>query len=105
MKDNNELEQSDIVIDMDIEVDCNIGQEIICYIETRFDVGRKFGMHTSENDSTWLNMYGKLNPYKDSLRIECEISYDHDPSEYFDYKPSETEAQMIKNMITEKIRE
>lgn len=32
------MERSDIAIDRDIEVDCDIGQEITAYIETWFDV-------------------------------------------------------------------
>ena len=51
-----------------------------------------------------MNMYGKYNPFKDSLRIECEISRD-DGSEYFDYTPTEAESALIKDMIAEKIRE
>ena len=45
MKENNELESTDIAIDNEMEVDCDIGQEITAYIETRFDVDRKFGTH------------------------------------------------------------
>ena len=104
MKDNLELERNDIAIDSDMEVDGDIGQEITVYIETWFDVDKKFGIHTSGDDGTWLNMYGKFNPFEDSLRIECEISRD-DGSSYFDYEPTAAEAQLIKDMITEKIEE
>ena len=38
MKENMELERKDLVIDRDMEVDCDIGQQITCYIETWFDV-------------------------------------------------------------------
>ena len=65
---------------------------------------KKFGIHTAEDDSAWLNMYGKYNPFEDTLRIECEISRD-DESESFDYEPTAAEAQLIKDMIAEKIRE
>ena len=104
MKDNLELERGDIAIDREMEVDCDIGQEITVYIETWFDVDKKFGIHTSGDDGTWLNMYGKFNPFEDSLHIECEISRD-DGSSYFDYEPTAAEAQLIKDMITEKIKE
>ncbi len=105
MKENKELERSDLAIDPDMEVDCDIGQQITVYIETWFDVDEKFGTHTADDDSTWLNMYGKYNPFQDTLRIECEISHDHDPTESFDYTPTPAEAQLIKDMIAEKIRE
>ncbi|MEY8575871.1 hypothetical protein AALD01_16175 [Oscillospiraceae bacterium 21-37] len=104
MKDNLELERGDIAIDREMEVDCDIGQEITVYIETWFDVDKKFGIHTSGDDGTWLNMYGKFNPFEDSLRIECEISRD-DGSSYFDYEPTSAESQLVKDMITEKIKE
>ena len=98
------MECSDIAIDRNIEVDCDIGQEITVYIETWFDVDKKFGVQTADDDSTWLNMYGKYNPFEDTLRIECEISRDNG-SEYFDYQPTDSEAQFIKEMIADKIRE
>lgn len=102
MKENNELERADLAIDRDMEVDCDIGQEITVYIETWFDVDKKFGVQTADDDSTWLNLYGKYNPFEDTLRIECEISRE-DGSEYFDYQPTDSEAQLIKEMIAEKI--
>lgn len=100
MKENKELERQDIIIDRDMEVDCDIGQEITVYIETWFDVDKKFGTHLNGDDGSWLNLYGKYNPFADTLRIECEISRD-DGSEYFDYEPTEGEARLIKDMIAE----
>lgn len=102
MKENNELEQKDIAVDSDMEVDCDIGQEITAYIETWFDADKKFGIDTASEDGTWLNMYAKYNPFADTLRIECEISRDSGSS-YFDYEPTENESQFIKDMITEKL--
>lgn len=104
MKENNEFEKNDLRVDAEMEVDCDIGQEITVYFESWFDVDRKFGIHINDEDGTWLNMYGKYNPFADTLRIECEISRD-DGSESFDYEPTATEAQLMKDMIAEKIRE
>ena len=101
MKENNELERTDIAVDSDMEVDCDIGQEITAYIETWFDVDKKFGINTALDDGTWLNMYAKYNPFVDTLRIECEISRDSGSS-YFDYEPTENESQLIKGTITSK---
>ena len=61
MKENMELERGDIAIDRDMEVDCDIGQEILAYVETWFDVDKKFGIHTADNGGTWLNLY---TPYR-----------------------------------------
>ena len=104
MKENMELERKDLVIDRDMEVDCDIGQQITCYIETWFDVDEKFRIKTDSENGTWLNMYGKYDPIADTLRIECVISGDA-VSDTFDYQPTAAETQLIKDMITEKIRE
>lgn len=104
MKENKELERNDIAIDRDMDVDCDIGQEITCYIETWFDVYKKFGTNTHLSDAEWLNMYGKYNPFEDILRIECEISRD-DHISYFDYEQTTAESQLMKDMIAEKIME
>ena len=104
MKENNELTRDDIAIDHDMEVDCDEGREITVYIEAWFDVDKKFHIETASDDDTWLNMYGRYNPFDDSLRIECEISR-QDGSSYFDYEPTAAEARLIKDMITEKIQE
>lgn len=104
MKENNELTRDDIAIDHDMEVDCDEGREITVYIETWFDVDKKFHIDTASDDDTWLNMYSRYNPFDDTLRIECEINR-QDNSSYFDYEPTKDEAQLIKDMIAEKIQE
>ena len=103
MKENMELERGDIAIGRDMEVDCDIGQEITAYIETWFDVDKKFGIDTASEDGTWLNMYAKYNPFADTLSIECEVSHEKGSS-YFDYEPTADEAKMLKDAITEKIK-
>lgn len=106
MKENKEWERSDLAIDPDMQIDCDTGQEILCYVETWFDVDRKFGTHTAEDDSTWLNLYARYNPYADTLRMECEISSDTPgENQTFDYEPTSAEAQLVKDLITEKIQE
>ena len=104
MKVNTELERKDMVIDRDMEVDCDEGTQITAYIETWFDVDKKFMMHTDADEGTWLNMYAKYNPFEDTLRIECVISRD-DGDQYFDYSPTKAESDLIKEMIAEKINE
>lgn len=90
MKENNELERADIAVDREMEVDCYIGQEITVYIETWFDVDKKFGVQTADDDSTWLNMYGKYNPFEDTPSHRMRNSRDNG-SEYFDYQPTDSE--------------
>ena len=78
-----ELTRAMLEVDADMEVDCDIGQEITAYIETWLDADKKFGIDTA-------------------LRIECEISRDNGSS-YFDYEPTSAESQLIKDMIAEKL--
>ena len=104
MKENKELEQRDIAVDPDMQIDCDNGQEIIAYLETWFGVDAKFGVHTNADDSAWLNMYARYNPFADTLRIECDIDTDDSyPNETFDYEPTPAETQLIKDMISQKI--
>lgn len=97
----NAITREDIKIGPDMEVDGD-KKEITVYIETWFDVNRKFG-NTAADDDTWLNLYGHFNPYEDSLRLECEIS-SSDGSSYLGYEATPDEAQLIKTMITEEIK-
>ena len=87
MNANGEFTKEDLAVDRDMEIDCDM----------------KFSIDTSENDA-WLNMYGRYNPYEDTLTIECEIDRD-DGSSYFDYFPTDAETQLMKDLITEKIQE
>ena len=106
MKENKELERSDLVVERDMDVDCEDGQEITVYLETWFDTDKKFGTHTNGDEGSWVNMYGKYNPFADTLRIECEIDTDDNkPNVYFDYSPTDAETALIKTMIAEKIKE
>ena len=67
---------------------------------------KKFGIHTADDDGTWLNLYARYNPFADTLRMECEIDSDSpENNQYFDYESTAAEAQLIKEMITEKIQE
>lgn len=103
MLTNRELTREDIDIDPNMEVDDDIRQEILAYVETWFDVDQKFHVDTSAED-TWLNMYARWNPYVDTLFIDCEISSDKD-SDSFAYEPTARESAVIKELIAQKISE
>ena len=103
MNANGEFTKEDLAVDRDMEIDCDISQEILVYLECWLDADQKFGIDTSQNDA-WLNMYGRFNPYEDTLTIECEIDRD-DGSSYFDYFPTDAETQLMKDLITAKIQE
>lgn len=104
MKENLELERDDMYVDRDIQLDDDNKQQIVAYLETLFDVNKKFGLQLDSNAGEWLNMYGIYNPYSGHLSVECVISTD-DKNESFSYTPTEAEAALIKDMITQKINE
>ena len=102
--DTPELTRDMLAVDQDMEVDCDIGHQITCYLEPRFDVDKKFGTNTAADDDKWLNMYAKYDPFADSLRLEFTVTT-ADSCEEGEYVPTDAEAQLIKDMIAEKLRE
>ena len=102
MKRNGELETKDIRIG-DLETDGDEGKEIVAYIETWFDVDKKFCVDTASDDDTWLNMYARYDPFENTLCVECEISRTAGSS-YFDYVPTRNETELIKDLIAQKLQ-
>ena len=102
MKENNELERKDICVDREMDVDCDIGQEITAYLETWFDIDKKFGTDTAKDDDKCLNLYAKYNPFEDTLRLEYTVSTSNS-WDCYEYTPTEDETKLIKEMISEKI--
>ena len=104
MKQNLELERDDMYVDRDIQTDDENRQQIVAYLETRFDVNKKFNLNLNSEAGEWLNLYGIYNPFSDFLTVECVVSTD-DKEETFYYTPTKAEAELIKDMITQKIQE
>ncbi len=104
MKQNGELEKQNVVVDGEIEIDGGNPQVIVCYLETWFDVDKKFHLNINDEEGTWLNMYALYNPFEDSLRLQCCISRRDSESE-FSYEPTNAESRFIKDMVGAKLRE
>ena len=102
MKSNNELEAKDLRID-DLEVDDEWQQVIVAYMETWFDVDRKFHLDINSQEGTWLNMTVFFNPYKDTVSILCAVDSDEGCEEFY-YEPTKNEAEFIKDMIAQKLQ-
>ena len=51
MNASGELTKNDIAVDSDMNVDCDIGQEILVYFECWFDVDEKFRIDTTADDN------------------------------------------------------
>ena len=103
MNSNNELTRKDIEIGDEFEIDCEDTQAISFPIHAWFDVDKKFNINILKEDETWLNMYGKYNPYSDELKIECQIDRPEGIS-FFDYEPTESEKHLITDMLSEELQ-
>ena len=100
MKQNLELERDDMYVDRDIQTDDENRQQIVAYLETRFDVNKKFNLNLNSEAGEWVNLYGIYNPFSDFLTVEGVVST-NDKNETFYYTPTKAEAELIKDMITQ----
>ena len=91
------LEKRDLEIQEELEFSDDPGY-IEALIETHFDVDKKFGLDTSSDDSAWINLYAKYNPFENILMIDYIISTD-DASFERTYQPTEAEAKMMTMLI------
>ena len=103
-KENNELTREDIVVDPAMDWDSDTPQELTVYLDSWFDVDKKFDLHILDEHDTWLNLYAKFNVQEDTLSLEYEVDRDTG-SEVSSYIPTEGEATPIKRMIREKCLE
>lgn len=72
MTETGELTRDDLVIDPDMEIDDD-GSIVTAYVETWFDVDRKFGTHTADDPETWVNLNAKYNTESRELLTEYQI--------------------------------
>ena len=56
MKENMEFEREDLCVDRDIQIDGQNGQQIVAYLETLFDVNKKFNLQLDSNAGEWVNI-------------------------------------------------
>lgn len=104
MKENMELTREDIEIESDIEISDDNPNELVAYVETWFDVDKKFGLQTRDEPGVWLNMYAKYDVAEASLKIECIVSGEKEEKS-FEYEPTINEADMLREAIKEKLRQ
>ena len=104
MKDNLELERADLKVDKDIQLDPDNSFHLRVYLETWFDVVKKFNLIPWENDEKSVDLYAIYNPTTDYLICEYVIK-DDNGEEYEHYDPTDDEAKIIKEMIAETIME
>lgn len=87
-----DLTKEEIVIG-DIEVNDDFSG-VSSYIETNFDVDKKFGTKVNDDCDSWVNFYAEYNP--DSKELKCEY-FLHTPTkeESHSYIPTEEERRLI----------
>lgn len=102
--DTPEFTKETLEVDRDMEVDCDICSEITVVFRCLFDADKKFGTNTAADNDKWLNLYAKYDPFADSLRLEFTVTT-ADSCEEGEYVPTDAESKLIKDMITQKIRE
>lgn len=97
MKD---FQKNELRIDPDLDTECEGAQYVIAFIETWFDVDKKFNVNTVDKDDTWVDFYAKYNTQTGDLSttycINGSDSYSH-----HEYIPTENEKKLIIEMIEE----
>lgn len=103
MKRNGEFERIDLAADPDIQISDD-GRKIEFYLETWFDVDAKFGTDTRYDDDAWINLYAVYDPYTQALEVMYIIDRPDD-AEVHAYEPTKGEADLIVQLLNEKIYE
>ena len=94
-----DLTRNDIAIGPNVEVDTETGM-VTAYVETWFDVDEKFGTHTKDDDSGWVNFYVYYCPQTGNLSAEYVVSSDL-KDEVYPYIPTESEKKLFVEMMEE----
>lgn len=83
----------DEIVIGDIEVNDDY-TGVSSYVETYFDVDKKFGTNVNDDCDSWVNFYAEYFP--ESKELKCEY-YIHTPTkeESHSYTPTEKEKQLI----------
>lgn len=92
-----ELTKDMIKVDGDFSI--NDEQTIVtAYIETWFDVEKKFGVNLEDDPDAGVNFYANYNVKTDELTCEYIVSK-NDSCMAYAYSPTESEAELIKQMM------
>lgn len=98
MKNKKEWTKNELVVDPDME--CIAKNKVLVYLETWFDVDKKFGTKTASDDSAWINLYAEYDVLKHKLKMTYVLSTDTFEKTYR-YRPTRTEKELVINLIEE----
>lgn len=82
--------------------DALLREDIAVSFEFGFMVDKVSGIHLNSGHGMWVDVTGKYDPTRETLKVDGIISRD-DGYNWDDYKPTAEELQLIKNLITERI--
>lgn len=93
------LTKNDIAV-CDLEINDD-GDGISAYLETFFDVDKKFGTSVNDDENSWVNFYAEYFPESGELKCTYVIDRPQNSDEH-EYIPSKTEKELIVSMLEEK---
>lgn len=100
-----ELGRNTVRVDPSLEISEEwVPSCVVAYLETWFDVDRKFGTHTNDREDAWINLYAMYSPENKTVDLEYYVETDTSLDGPHKYKPSESERHAIMEMIEEKCR-
>lgn len=93
-----ELTKDNVKINHDgLEISSDDENCIEVYVETWFDVDKKFGTNTVD-ENTWINLYLTLNVIETKLTAKYVVD-SLTGDEWYDYEPTTAEKELFLNMI------
>ncbi len=93
------LEKSDLKISEDLSFS-EVPYFVDVYIETYFDIEKKFGLNLKDRDDVWVNLYAKYNPCDNRFRVDYVISSSNS-NVWRVYQPTQAETKMMQKLIDE----
>lgn len=92
----------DEIVIGDIEVNDNC-TGVSSYIETHFDVDKKFGTNVNDDCDSWVNFYAEYFPESNELKCEYFVDTPYD-NKCYSYIPTQTEKELIVSLMEEYCR-
>lgn len=93
------LEKSDLEFYGELEFESDTGCMSL-RVETCFDVDKKFGLHTADDEDTWVNMYIGYNPFNKDVSVVYFVRTENGDFGR-NYEPTDSEIKMMTNFMEE----
>ena len=70
------------------------------YIETHFEVDKKFGTNVNDDCDSWVNFYAEYFPESNELKCEYFVDTPYD-NKCYSYIPTQAEKELIVSLVEE----